>query len=98
MIKVKYEGNYYNDRNVGPDYAKDEYGVLVYDDVEEAHKALTDPEGWFCLEHDGDGVYSLPGVYETAHGQHSRPSYTLVNARTGKSNKAIRAAANNKNK
>lgn len=70
--------------------------ALVFSSVAEAATHLTGsdtPDDYFC-EHDGDGVFSVAGAYECSHGQYSRPRYTLVSATSGRSNKAIRDAAN----
>ena len=77
------------DRHTGREHAE----PLTFDSVEAAHKHLTSEHDGYThgtgCEYDGDGTYSMAGTYETRHGQHSRPRYTIVNAKSGRSNKSI---------
>ena len=78
------------DRRTGKETAE----PLTFNSIEKAHEHLTsshDGYGTGC-EYDGDGTYSMSGTYTTAHGQHSRPRYTIVNTASGRCNKAIIAA------
>ena len=70
---------------------------LEFATVEEAFVYLTErsqetPYGYsdaMDCEYDGDGQFSVGGTYVTSHGQHSRPRYTIVSAKSGRCNKAI---------
>lgn len=68
---------------------------LEFDSVQKAFEFLTreadelsHPYGMEC-EHDGGASFSVAGNYTTAHGQHSRPDYVIVNAKSGRTNKSI---------
>lgn len=75
---------------------------LEFEAIEDAHNYITakgdgyyeDPEGLGC-EYDGKGSYSVGGQYVCNHGQHSRPVYTIVSAKSGRCNKEIIAACDN---
>ena len=68
---------------------------LDFESVAEAYDYLTrggydcHPADGLALEYDGDGKFSRGGTYMTHHGQHSRPRYTIVGARSGRCSKAI---------
>ncbi len=72
---------------------------LEFASVAEADAYLTDqgidsPHGHLPADgpsaaYDGRGQYSADGTYYTAHGQHSRPVYTIVSRASGRCNKAI---------
>lgn len=62
----------------------DAYAYLANDD-ESSQDAM------FC-EYDGAGDFSRSGQHVTRHGQHSRPVYTIVAAKSGRCTKAIIAA------
>lgn len=66
---------------------------LEFDSVKAAYDYLTNSDAYyqdamFC-EYDGDGQFSVGGTYVTSHGQHSRPVYTIVSAKSGRCNKSI---------
>ena len=66
---------------------------LEFESVKDAYERLTSSEeheqdAMFC-EHDGNAKFSVGGTYVTNHGQHSRPTYTIVSAKSGRCNKAI---------
>jgi len=68
---------------------------MEFASVEDAYAHMTGggyechpAEGLAC-EYDGDGRFSKGGTYVTRHGQHSRPNYTIVGARSGRCSKAI---------
>lgn len=50
------------------------------------------PADGLACEYDGGGNSSVAGTYVTCYGQHSRPTYQIVNAKSGRCNKAIIAA------
>jgi hypothetical protein len=69
---------------------------LDFDTVEAAYKYLTGggcdchpSEGRSCEYDGGDAKFSRGGTYVTAHGQHSRPRYTIVSRKSGRCTKAI---------
>ena len=69
---------------------------LEFASVAEAYAYLTNSDHYsqdamFC-EYDGAGDFSRSGQYVTSHGQHSRPVYTIVSAKSGRCTKAIVAA------
>jgi len=66
---------------------------LEFSSVSAAYSHLTnsepsDPDAMFC-EHDGEGRFSVGGRYECSHGQHSRPVFTIVSAKSGRCNRSI---------
>lgn len=76
-----------------PSTKKEYSDPLEFDSVEDAYKYLTNcdeltREAMFC-DYDGDGCFSRGGIYVTHHGQHSRPRYTIVSAKSGRCTKAI---------
>lgn len=93
-IKAKF-GYYANTYNAPKDgYLCDEHGApLEFDSIKSAYAHLTnsdcyDQNAMFC-EYDGDGNFSVSGPYECAHGQHSRPVYTVVSRKSGRCTKGI---------
>ena len=80
------------DRMTGRDIAI----PLEFGSVAEAYAHLTDcdqysQDAMFC-EYNGSGDFSRSGQYVTSHGQHSRPVYTIVSAKSGRCTRAIVAA------
>ena len=75
---------------------------LEFSSVADADAYLTEqgtdsPHGYLdadgpAVAYDGRGQYSANGIYCTAHGQHSRPVYTIVSRASGRCTKAIIAA------
>ena len=71
---------------------------LEFSSVADAYAYLTgggygcDPADGLACEYDGAGDFSRSGHYVTSHGQHSRPVYTIVSAKSGRCTKAIIAA------
>ena len=66
---------------------------LEFESIGDAWEFLTNRDEWnqnaMCCEYDGDGKFSVGGQYVTSHGQHSRPRYTIVSAKSGRCNKEI---------
>ena len=68
---------------------------LEFASVAEAYAYLTGgdynchPAEGLRLDYDGGGQFSRGGTYVTHHGQHSRPNYIIVGARSGRCTKAI---------
>lgn len=79
------------DPRTGRDYSS----ALEFATVKAAYDYLAasgdDYDAMHC-GYDGDGNFSVNGQYTTLHGQHSRPVYTIVSAKSGRCNKAIVAA------
>ena len=71
---------------------KETSAPLDFGSVEEAHEYLTladdSYDAMYCT-YDGLGQYSVSGSYGTHHGQYSRPTYTIVSAKSGRCTKAI---------
>jgi hypothetical protein len=67
---------------------------LEFETVEDACDYLTESSNYDAMhcEYDGNGDFSRSGQYVTNHGQHSRPVYTIVSAKSGRCSKAIKAA------
>ena len=94
-VRIKANMGYYTGTLNAP---KDGY-LMGYDTttplefaaVADAYAYLTSSDDYYC-EYDGDGDFSVGGKYETYHGQHSRPRYTIVSAKSGRCTKAIKAA------
>lgn len=66
---------------------------LDFASVREAYEFLIRSDAWhqdsmYC-QYDGDGQFSVGGQYVCAHGQHSRPVYTIVGRKSGRCTKAI---------
>jgi len=64
--------------------------VAVFDLPQDAAAFLLCPS-FGNLGHDGGGVYSHDGPYIANHGEYAAPTYTIVNAASGRSNASIRA-------
>ncbi len=69
---------------------------LTFASVKDAYDYLTaggygchPAEGLATEYNSGYGNFSASGTYVTSHGQHSRPIYTIVSAKSGRSTKAI---------
>ena len=71
---------------------------LGFESIRDAYDHLTSgdygdhPSDGLACEYDGDGNFSVAGTYVTHHGQDSRRVYQIVNAKSGRCNKAIIAA------
>ena len=80
------------DSRTGREYSE----PLTFDSIREAFDHLTQPHDGFTrgtgCEYDGSGVFSMPGTYRAAHGQHSRPYFQIVSRTSGRRNKEIVAA------
>ena len=66
--------------------------TLEFASVADAVGYLTTMEDGPLTDYDGNGDYSVSGTYYAAHGQHSRPVYTIVARASGRCTKAIVAA------
>jgi hypothetical protein len=92
--KIKAEWNYYSGTlNVRKDgYLYDNYYTpnehFEFDTVQSALNYLQ--EEYNCDFLNRDSSLSFGGTYVCAHGQHSRPSFTIVNSKSGKINKQIK--------
>ena len=92
-IKVEY-GYYHGTLNAPEDgylYDGHEESILEFDDPKGAYEYLTSKSNWdspYC-DYDGEGRFSVGGTYMTSHGQHSRPVYTVVGAKSGRPSKWI---------
>ena len=80
------------DRVSGRDIAS----PLAFASVADAYAYLTNSDHYsqdamFC-KYEGAGHFSRSGQYVTSHGQHSRPIYTIVSAKSGRYTRAIGAA------
>jgi hypothetical protein len=84
-VRIKANMGYYTGALNTP---KDGYLPLGFDTVAHACAYLTND---YSCEYDGDGDFSVGGKYEMRHGQHSRPRYTIVSAKSGRCTKAIKA-------
>ena len=68
---------------------------LDFTTVEAAYKYLVGggydchPSDGRSCEYDGAAKFSRGGAYVTAHGQHSRPRYTIVSRKSGRCTKSI---------
>jgi hypothetical protein len=94
--KIKAEYFYYI---TAPNALRDGYlmspgadDILSFGTVKEAYGFLTADGGHYAFDYDGDGEFSVGGRYVCAHGQFARPRFTIVNAKSGRCNKAIVAA------
>jgi hypothetical protein len=99
-----YAGTFYAPKNVylmsEPEYdsrtGREYQTPLEFDSVGDAFDHLTSHHDGYThgtgCEYDGDGHFSVGGTYVTAHGQHSRPVYTVVSRRSGRCNQQIVAA------
>jgi hypothetical protein len=71
---------------------------MTFETIADAYEYLTGggydwhPSEGLACEYDGKGSFSVGGTYVTRHGQHSRPHYSIVSAKSGRTNKAIVAA------
>jgi len=80
---------------------KEVWPILEFDSVKEAVDYLTEPrndsnqgDAMDC-EYDGGGDFSFAGSFECAHGQNSRPVYTIVSRASGRCTKAIKSEIQN---
>jgi hypothetical protein len=91
--KIKAEWNYYSGTlNVLKDgYLYDSYNHSEHIEFDTVKSALNYLQEYYnCDFLNRDSSLSFGGTYVCAHGQHSRPSFTIVNAKSGKINKQIK--------
>ena len=87
------QGDEQCDRRTGRYYTE----PMTFDSVRAAGDYLTgggygcNPLDGLACDYDGEGQFSVGGTYVTAHGQHSRPNYTLVSRASGRCTKSIMA-------
>lgn len=98
-VRIKAEYGYHHGTLNAPKdgYLKTPCGSspLEFETVQGAYDYLTADDGGhdaMCCGYDGDGTFSTSGVYVTSHGQHSRPRFTIVSAKSGRCTKAVIAA------
>lgn len=71
---------------------------LDFESIQDAYDHLTGggrdshPSDGLACDYDGNGNFSVGGTYVTHHGQHSRPVYQIVSAKSGRCNREILAA------
>lgn len=98
-VKIKAEWKYYYNTFNAPEdgYLHPEWmeAPMEFASVRNAYDFLTDTDAdiydaeWTGLVYEGDGEFRARGVYVTSHGQHSRPVFTVVSAKSGRCTKAI---------